>query len=196
MPDAMTAWATCERGDWMLWLLGKLSGPPGSDSRKQLVLIACDCAELAWQCQRTGETKSQKAIAVARSWASGDSNITLSDVMRAASAAADAAADDAADDAAYAAAATAYAAADAAATAVDAAATAAYAAAGAAAYAAYAAADADADAADAAYADADTATAYATAYAAYAAAADAARTETLRQCANIVRVHCPGPPEL
>jgi len=31
------AWAACERGDWMLWWLGRMSGPPGSPLRRALV---------------------------------------------------------------------------------------------------------------------------------------------------------------
>src|SRR5690606_33136567 len=41
------AWAACERGDWMLWILDTLSGPPGSDSRRAVVAAAVDCAALA-----------------------------------------------------------------------------------------------------------------------------------------------------
>ena len=42
------AWLACERGDRMLWLLCQMieSGPPWPDQRA-LVLIGCDCAELA-----------------------------------------------------------------------------------------------------------------------------------------------------
>ena len=88
-PSAKVAWAKCERGDQMLWLLGKLSGPSESDSRKKLVLCACECARLALPL--VPPTKSQPRIAVetAETWASGGS-ATLDDV-RAASAAADAA---------------------------------------------------------------------------------------------------------
>lgn len=46
-PDEATAWQACDRGDWMLWLIGKQSGPPESDGRKKLVLCACECARLA-----------------------------------------------------------------------------------------------------------------------------------------------------
>ena len=41
------AWQVCERGDWMLWLLGKLAGKPGTKSRKKLAYTAACCAELA-----------------------------------------------------------------------------------------------------------------------------------------------------
>ena len=130
------AWAVCERGDWMLWLLGKLSGAPETKSRKKLVLTSCQCARLSLKYVKEGENRPFKAIETAEKWARGEAGITLYDVGHAADAAyaADSAA---AADAAYAAAAAAYAA-----DAADAsyAATAAYAAAAAAAYAAYTAA--------------------------------------------------------
>lgn len=47
-PDYATAWATCERGDWMLWVAGRLAAKPGTKSRKRLVAAALDCAKLAW----------------------------------------------------------------------------------------------------------------------------------------------------
>ncbi len=120
------AWADCERGDWMLWLLGKLSGEAGNEKRKKLVLTACACARLSLRYVKKGEKRPLIAIQIAEKWARGKA--TIEEVRKAA--AADAAA---------------YAAADAAAYAADAAAYAAYAAA----YAAYAAA-ADAAADDAA----------------------------------------------
>ena len=155
----------------MLWLLGGLSGPPESDSRRKLVLAACDCAELALKHVPEGEDRPRKAINTARRWARQEDGVNLDEVRGAADAAA-----------AYAAAYAAYAAADAT-YATDAAA-----------YAAYTA-DADADAAYAAYAAADAAwAADAAAYAAYAA--DAARTHTHARCADIVRRHYPAPPEI
>ena len=37
-PSLAVAWAACERGDWMLWLIGRLdASPPWSDERKPLV---------------------------------------------------------------------------------------------------------------------------------------------------------------
>jgi hypothetical protein len=42
-----SAWAACERGDWMLWLAGRVAGPPGDDSRRPLVLAACAYAAAA-----------------------------------------------------------------------------------------------------------------------------------------------------
>jgi len=135
------AWAVCQRGDWMLWLLGKLSGNPESASRKRLVLTACQCARLALPYVESGELRPLRAIEVTEAWARGDEGIRREDVRKAAAHAAYAA---------YAAAsASAYAAASASASAADAAAHAAYAA-YAAAPAAYAAAHAAAHAAYAA----------------------------------------------
>src|SRR3990167_10919556 len=41
------AWQKCERGDWMLWLAGRLSGRPESKSRKLVVLATCQCAKVS-----------------------------------------------------------------------------------------------------------------------------------------------------
>ena len=95
-----SAWAACERGDWMLWLLGELSGEPESDSRRELVLIACKCARLALPYVKEGEERPLKAIETAEAWARQENGITLEDVRAAADAAADAA-DAAADTDAY-----------------------------------------------------------------------------------------------
>ena len=148
-PDDRTAWETCERGDWMLWLAARVGV-----SLEDVVLAACACARLALRHVPEGEERPRIAIETAERWARGEA--TRAEVHAAAYAA----------NAAYAAANAAYAAA----------------------YAAYAAHAAAYAAANAAYA-----AAYA-AYAAEAAAADdaaAARTATLRECADRVRAVIP-----
>jgi len=155
------AWDSCERGDWMLWLLGKQSGKPGTKSRKKLVLTACKCARLSLKYVSKGEKRPLKAIQIAEKYAKGIEGITLQDVMNAAAYAA----------AAYAAAYATYAAAYAAYAADDDAA------------AAYAAAAADADDAAAYAADA--------AYVAYVAYDDDAKQKILKKCADIVRKDYP-----
>ena len=102
------AWDACERGDWMLWLLGRLSGPPESASRRKLVLAACACARLSLKHVSKGEKRPRAAIEAAEDWAKGGET-TLNQV-RNANAAANAAY--AANAAATAAAYAAYAAAD------------------------------------------------------------------------------------
>jgi len=90
------AWINCKRGDWMLWLLGKLAGEPGSDSRKPLVLAACECARLSLPYVKKGDKRPLKAMEVAEQWAKGEGNITLEDVRAAAASAAYSAASSAA----------------------------------------------------------------------------------------------------
>ncbi len=115
------AWAACERGDHMLWLLGK-QVMPGSEEHKKLVFTACQCARLALLHVTAGEDRPRLAIEAAEAWTRGEA--TLDYVKGAAHAAAHAAADaaHAAADAAAHAAHAAYAAAHAAHAAADAAA--------------------------------------------------------------------------
>ena len=174
---AEDAWATCQRGDWMLW-----AGSRCGVDLQTITITKVKCARLVQHLMQ--DQRSLDALDVAEQFALG--NATREQLAAAAA--------DAANAAAYAA----YAAS----AAADAdAADAAYAAS--AAYAANAAnAAADADAADAAYAtDAANAAsaasaanaayaasaAYATAAAAVASADYAAREKILAQCADICR---------
>ena len=84
------AWAECERGDWMLWLLGKQSGEPGSESRKMLALAACQCARLVLPYVKEGELRPLKAIEATEAWARNERGVSLKDVRDAANAANDA----------------------------------------------------------------------------------------------------------
>jgi len=166
--DMQEVWDTCPRGDWLLWLLGKKATEA---DRKNLVLIACECARLALP--YTKDSRVLACIETAEKWTRGEATIEqVREARRNADAASDAAYA-AASDAAYAA------------YASDAAA---YAAAAAAAY------DADADAA-AAYAY-DAASASDDAYDAAADDDADARKETRKQCANIVRKYYPLAPTL
>jgi hypothetical protein len=153
-------WDTCPRGDWMLWLAGRL----GVD-RRILVAAACDCAEQAWAHCRDGGalTAAMLVVHVAREWCAGRAD--LEDVRAAASAA---------DDAAFAAYADRRTADRRTAAAADAAA-----------YAAYGGATAYGGAADAAATAADDAAATAADDA--ADAADAARSASLAESARRVR---------
>ena len=186
-----SAWKTCKRGDWLLWLSGHMAGKPGWPTRNEVVLAACDCAETALQYVKAGDDGPRKCIETVRAWADGKaSRYDVETARRAAAAsyaasyasyAADAshaaAAAEAADAAAYAADAAAYADDAAASYTATAAASATYAP-----YATYASYAADAATAYAADAAADAA------YAAEAAASYAAdRTKTLAKCAVIVR---------
>jgi hypothetical protein len=73
-----TAWQACERGDWMLWLAGRLSGLPESDGRKKLVLCCCECARLSLPIFQKRYPKNdcvRKCLDTAERWARGEATI-------------------------------------------------------------------------------------------------------------------------
>jgi hypothetical protein len=112
-PNAQAAWDACEHPDWMVWLLAKTAGEPGSAAHRRVVLLCCDLAATALQYVPQSEKRPAAAIRLARRWARGDATVTM-EVLRlaayaaytaaaASAAAASAAADAAAAAAAYAA---------------------------------------------------------------------------------------------
>ena len=90
------AWKNCEKGNWMLWLAGKFSGPSGDQRRRKLVLAACECAQLSLAYVKPGEKRPAEALKIATAWAMGEI-VTLDELRVAADAAADADAADADD---------------------------------------------------------------------------------------------------
>ena len=64
-------WATCSRGDWMLWLAARYSDVP----IKTLVAIACDCAEPALAFVSAGENRPAECIATVRCWLKNEATI-------------------------------------------------------------------------------------------------------------------------
>jgi hypothetical protein len=69
-----TAWAECERGDWMLWLCGKMADKQGWPMRQQVVLAACACAETVlpiFENKYPDDKRPRNAIEAARKWACG-----------------------------------------------------------------------------------------------------------------------------
>ena len=74
-PSFPEAWASCERGDWMLWLAGTMCDKPDWPTRQELVLVACDCAELSLKYVKKGEDRPRVAIETARKWAKGEATI-------------------------------------------------------------------------------------------------------------------------
>ncbi len=94
-------WESCDRGDWLLWLAGRMADKKGWPTRKQLVLAACACAAHALKYVPKSEERPKKAIQIARAWAEGKA--TLAEVRNAAYAASAASAAYGASAAAYAA---------------------------------------------------------------------------------------------
>ena len=70
--DLRKAWDECQRGDWMLWLLGRMS-----IDRKLLVQACCDCAETTWEHTENAEVLQafMLAIHITREWCEGRTDI-------------------------------------------------------------------------------------------------------------------------
>ena len=85
------AWKNCEKGNWMLWLAGKFSGPSCDQRRRKLVLAACECAKLSLAYVKPGEKRPAEALKIATAWAMGET-VTLDELRVAADAAVAAAA--------------------------------------------------------------------------------------------------------
>ena len=78
------AWLACPRGDWLLWLAGRI----GID-KNLIALAACDIAESVLHLVPENEERPRKAIETARAFVAGKAT---KEEVRAAAAAADAAA--------------------------------------------------------------------------------------------------------
>ena len=101
------AWDACPRGDWQLWLLGRIAGPVDMDSRRKLVGVCAEIAELVlpiFEKRNPDDKRVRECIETCKRYAAGIA--TIEEVRKARSAA------DAAAYAAYAAYAYADAAAD------------------------------------------------------------------------------------
>jgi len=106
-PDFATAWAKCERSDWMLWLLERVKGV----DQKQAALIACVVAKTALKYVPAEELRPAKAIETVERFFRGEAGLDeLHEAGIDANTAADCAADYAAKQAAKAVAYAAYAA--------------------------------------------------------------------------------------
>lgn len=68
--DIKTAWAECERADWMIWY----AGHTGVD-QKLIVLAACACARIALKYVPTGESRPLEAIKASEKWADDPTEI-------------------------------------------------------------------------------------------------------------------------
>ena len=93
------AWDACERGDWMLLLLGKGAGPVGSRKRKPLAMCEVDVAKLASPYAGSTRKAYLRVCRVVKAWNNGTATI---EAVRTAAFAAFVAATDSADDVAYA----------------------------------------------------------------------------------------------
>ena len=72
-PDPVTAWNSCERGDWLLWIAARVITNP--QQRMIVVLAACDCAETALAYAPAGEDRPRQCIETVRAWTRGEATI-------------------------------------------------------------------------------------------------------------------------
>jgi hypothetical protein len=71
-------WDNIDRGDWSLWVVGRLSGPPESDGRKKLVLACCECVRLAlpiFEKRYPEDNRVLVCIETTEKWARGEATI-------------------------------------------------------------------------------------------------------------------------
>jgi hypothetical protein len=68
----------------MLWVAGRLAGPPGDASRRPLVAASCECDRLALHLVPRGEERPRLANETAEAWVRGEA--TLDQVRAAATA--------------------------------------------------------------------------------------------------------------
>jgi len=79
------AWRTCQRADWMLWLVGRVC------EQRVSMLCACECARTALRYVPAGEDRPRLAIEAAERWAADPTEINGAAADAAARAAGDAA---------------------------------------------------------------------------------------------------------
>ena len=83
------AWESCNRGDWMAWLVGKLVKhlPPEHPERRKLTLAAVKTARLVEHLLLPADKRIAEALELAERWGNGDPKIQLDDLRSAANAA-------------------------------------------------------------------------------------------------------------
>ena len=82
------AWESCNRGDWMAWLIGNLVKhlPPEHPERRKLTLAAVKTARLV-EHLFPDDKRIAEALEIAERWGNGDPKIQLDDLQSAADAA-------------------------------------------------------------------------------------------------------------
>jgi len=90
-PSDQAAWAACERGDWMLWLLAQGAGPVDGERHRKLTAAKAACARLVLDIFETacpGDLRPRLAIEAAERYAGGERYAASAASASAASAAA------------------------------------------------------------------------------------------------------------
>lgn len=73
------AWGKCDRGDWMVWLIGRCDkSEPYSDQRKPLVKVVLKCARLAWHLMLQ---KAKECIELHERWVNNE-NVSVAELKK------------------------------------------------------------------------------------------------------------------
>jgi hypothetical protein len=72
-PDAATAWAACERGDWLLWIAARTA--TNEEQRRAVTLAACAVARTSLRHVPAGEERPRICLEVTEAWARGEATI-------------------------------------------------------------------------------------------------------------------------
>jgi hypothetical protein len=73
--DTQAAWDTCPDARWLFWVTERHPGKTGWPTRQEVVLAACDCAEVSLYLIPACEDRPRIAIDTARRWAVGEADI-------------------------------------------------------------------------------------------------------------------------
>ena len=88
------AWAECQDGSWMLWLIGRCTtSAPWSDERKPLAAASVACARLAlpiYETRYPGDDRVRRCLDVTEAWTRGEATVGELQAARSAAAAASA----------------------------------------------------------------------------------------------------------
>lgn len=77
------AWQACERGDWMLWLVGRMINcEPWSEGRKPLLACALDCADTVKHLRGRYSDEIGRAVEVLRQWIRGEVSTEMAQQVR------------------------------------------------------------------------------------------------------------------
>ena len=69
------AWDKCERGDWMLWYLGRTCGPPDTADHRTMTACKAACARLVlhiYEAKYPNDVRPRNAIEAAEEYSRGE----------------------------------------------------------------------------------------------------------------------------
>lgn len=84
-PSPNAAWAACDRGDWMLWAAGSMSGTHECEARRTLTLACCECARLSlhlFENRFPDDKRPREYLEISERWARGNDRVLMEHIHR------------------------------------------------------------------------------------------------------------------